>query len=70
MPKPVDLSVLGLRPQNDLTRRRSLSMKVTTALSPVLALALSVSPFQHSATRHAECTKLGLPYGPNEPDGP
>jgi hypothetical protein len=36
MPKPVDLSVLGLRPHDDLTRTRSLSTRV--GISPSLAL--------------------------------
>jgi lactoylglutathione lyase len=36
MPKPVDLSVLGLRPHEDLTRTRSLSMRVR--VSPSLTL--------------------------------
>ncbi len=43
-PKPVDLAAFGLRPHNNLTRTRPLSMRVTTALHPC-RLALSVSPF-------------------------
>jgi hypothetical protein len=65
MPKPVDLSVLGLRPHNDRTRTRSLSMRVTIALSPVLlSSAVRVALPTEGDTRDAATRSRPIPVGP------
>lgn len=50
MPKPADLSVLGLRPYNDLTPTRSLSTRMHDLIETDGAPARSMSRFQQKTT--------------------
>jgi hypothetical protein len=68
MPKPVDLSVLGLRPRKDLSRTRSLSTRVRTSRSLALLQRCpcrTSNRRRHDAVAWAPC--VACVYGQSYP---